>query len=45
MQKLTAIITATDGKLRDQSLDAVCAALSLGELLQECAALDAFRRR
>jgi UTP--glucose-1-phosphate uridylyltransferase len=45
MTRLTRIITATDPALRDQSLDSVCAGLSVDELLAECAALDDFRRR
>jgi hypothetical protein len=45
MTRLTRIITATDSALRDQSLDSVCASLSVDELLVECAALDDFRRR
>ena len=44
MTRLTRIITATDPALRDQSLDSVCAGLSIDELLAECAALDGFRR-
>ena len=44
MKLLTNIITATDLAVRDQSLDALCARMSLPELLGECAALDAFRR-
>ena len=45
MPDLISIITATDPALRNQALEAVCAELPLGALLQECAALDAFRRR
>jgi hypothetical protein len=45
MTRLIRIITATDATLRDQSLDSVCAGLSVEELLAECAALDGFRRR
>ena len=45
MKLLTSIITATDPAVRDQSLDALCARMSLPELLAESAALDAFRRR
>ena len=44
MSRLTQIITASDPAVRDQSLDALCRAASLDELLGECAALDAFRR-
>ncbi len=42
--QLTQIITADDPATRDQSLDAVCRGASLKQLLDECAALDAFRR-
>ena len=45
MPDLISIITATDPALRNQALEAVCAELPLDALLQECAALDAFRRR
>jgi galactokinase/mevalonate kinase-like predicted kinase len=45
MPRLTSLITATDPAVRDQSLDAICSALSVDELLAECAALDAFRHR
>src|SRR5437867_1076152 len=45
MPDLIAIITATDPSLRNQSLDQVCAGLSLTELLAQCSALDSFRRR
>ncbi len=38
------LITSPDADVRDRSLDEVCAAASLGELLAEGAALDAFRR-
>ena len=44
MPDLIAVITASDPALRNQSLDAVCSRFSLDELLQQCAALDAFRR-
>jgi hypothetical protein len=43
--RLTQIITATKPSMRHQSLDAICRAASLEELLSECAELDAFRRR
>ena len=43
--RLVDIIAATDPALRNQSLDAVCARLPLQALLDECAELDAFRRR
>jgi len=45
MSELTSIITSTDPALRDRSLDAFCRSASLGELLDECAALEEFRRR
>src|SRR4051794_31504453 len=45
MQTLTGIITATDPATRNQSLDSLCARMSLTELLGECAELDSFRRR
>jgi len=41
---LTAIITSADPKVRNQALDALCAGMTLAELLRECAELDAFRR-
>ncbi|MEI7733317.1 MAG: UTP--glucose-1-phosphate uridylyltransferase [Verrucomicrobiota bacterium] len=43
--KFTAIVTATDPAIRNQSLDSLCARLSSQELLAECEALDAFRRQ
>ena len=42
---LTQIITASEPSVRNQSLDAICRGAALGELLQHCADLDAFRRR
>lgn len=45
MSQLLSLITATDPAIRNRSLDALCARLSVAELLEECAALDAFRRR
>jgi hypothetical protein len=45
MSYLTDIITATAPALRNQSLDAFARSASLRELLDECAALDAFRRQ
>src|SRR5713226_9726535 len=45
MQTLTGLITAADPATRNQSLDALCAAMPLEELLGECAELDRFRRR
>ena len=44
MSRLIAVITAEDPQIRDRSLDAVCQELSLPELLEECQALDRFRR-
>jgi hypothetical protein len=44
MPDLIAIVTATDSSLRHQSFDAVCSKLSLAELRQQAARLDAFRR-
>ena len=44
MSELIKIITATDPKTRDRSLDAFCQTASLVELLAECEALDRFRR-
>ena len=42
--RLIDIITARDPDVRNRSLDAFCRAASLPELLDECAALEAFRR-
>jgi UTP--glucose-1-phosphate uridylyltransferase len=39
------IITSPDAAVRDQSLDAVCRPATAGQLLAQCAELDAFRRR
>jgi hypothetical protein len=41
---LTEVITAHDPETRNRSLDALCRAATLEELLLECAALDRFRR-
>jgi len=38
------IITSADPKIRNQSLDAVCAGASVAELLAACAELEDFRR-
>ena len=43
--KLVQLITSPDPAVRNQSLDAVCRAASLPELLAECAELEAFRHR
>ncbi|MGA2863175.1 MAG: UTP--glucose-1-phosphate uridylyltransferase [Verrucomicrobiota bacterium] len=44
MPELVALITTTDPALRDRALEAACGELSLKEMLDQCAALDAFRR-
>ena len=44
MSDLTAIITSSDEATRNRSLDEFCARASFDALLNECAALDAFRR-
>jgi hypothetical protein len=44
VSRLVEVITAEDAQVRDRSLDAVCAGLSVAELLAECDALDGFRR-
>ena len=41
---LVSLITAEDPAKRDRSLEEACVALDSGSLLQECSALDAFRR-
>lgn len=43
--QLVGVITSSDPKLRDQSLDCVCGGMGLGQLLAECAELESFRRR
>src|SRR3954470_2574016 len=45
MPDLIGLITATDPATRNQSLDEVCSGLSSSDLLAQCEALDAFRRR
>src|SRR6266853_639408 len=45
MIDLIGIITAADPGIRNQSLEGACADLSARQLLEQCAALDAFRRR
>jgi len=45
MADLISIICATDPALRNSSLDEFCSSLSSEQLLEQCAALDAFRRR
>ena len=44
MSRLISIITSADPAVRNQSLDAVCRAASLPELMAECASLESFRR-
>jgi hypothetical protein len=43
--KLVQLITSPDPAVRNQSLDAICRAASVPELLAECAELEAFRHR
>ena len=43
--KLISLIISPDAAVRDQSLDAICRAASLDELLAEAGGLEAFRRR
>src|SRR6476660_729252 len=45
MPDLIGIITSPDAATRNQSLDSACAGLSAEQLLEQCAALDQFRRR
>lgn len=44
MSELVKIIIATDPAIRNRSLDGFCHAAPLAKLLQECVALDQFRR-
>ena len=44
MSRLTGVITASDLETRNQSLDALCHGATLEELIEECQALDGFRR-
>ncbi|MGD1102077.1 MAG: UTP--glucose-1-phosphate uridylyltransferase [Terriglobia bacterium] len=44
MSLLTDVITARDAATRNRSLDALCRAATLEDLLRECEALDRFRR-
>ena len=44
MSELVGVIAAADPALRDRSLDAFCRTASLQSLLEECEALDRFRR-
>jgi len=41
---LTEIITSADPEVRNRSLDGYCSAATLGQLLDECAGLESFRR-
>src|SRR5438128_9167813 len=43
--RLIALITSEDDGTRNRSLDEICSAASFEDLLTECEALDAFRRR
>jgi hypothetical protein len=45
MARLSDLITSPDETIRNQSLDAACQGMDLGELLAETDALDAFRRQ
>lgn len=45
MEELVGIITSIDPKVRDRSLESVCAPMDASRLLAETAALDDFRRR
>ncbi|HOS75329.1 MAG: UTP--glucose-1-phosphate uridylyltransferase [Verrucomicrobia bacterium] len=45
MPDLVQLITAADPARRNQALAAACAGLSAGDLLDQCARLDDFRRR
>ena len=45
MSQLIEIITSADPAVRNRSLDAFCRETELVELLNECVALDAFRRQ
>ena len=45
MSDLLGIITAAQPAIRNQSLESACKNLSARQLLDQCAALDAFRRR
>src|SRR5262249_38052378 len=45
MSRLTRIITTSDAAERNLSLDETVSNLSLSELIEECSALDEFRRK
>ena len=44
MSELIGVITSSDPSVRNQSLDSFCRTASLEQLLEECRALDRFRR-
>lgn len=44
MNRLIATITSADPKVRDQSIESLCAGAPVSELLAHCAELDQFRR-
>ncbi len=44
MTRLIDVITSSDPQVRDQSLDTICSGLPVANLLEECRALDRFRR-
>ncbi|MFM8475203.1 MAG: UTP--glucose-1-phosphate uridylyltransferase, partial [Planctomycetaceae bacterium] len=44
MSKLLQVLTSEDPAVRDRSLESVCRELDIPALLEECRALDAFRR-
>jgi hypothetical protein len=45
MLDLITLITSPDPAVRNQSLDKLCQSLTAGQLLEQCARLDDFRRR
>src|SRR5437879_10844040 len=45
MAEMTGLITTAVPAVRNQSLDEVCAGISISELLRQCEALDEFRQR
>lgn len=45
MSELIKIITATDPELRSRALDEVCRNATAGQLLEECQALEQFRKK
>jgi hypothetical protein len=44
VSRLTEIIDSADPQIRNQSLDSVCAGATLAELMEECEALEFYRR-